>query len=131
PQLHCHLLRVLARALHSCSRLELEGGQRDCLSELLCWGAVPDALRGRAALPMFLATFATLLKGHAAPFALALFHVLEDRKKLRALAGGGAALLLLLLPVARYLPEALANVRVRLEQSPKTAWYNVSFRNLS
>jgi hypothetical protein len=125
------LFSAVALALHGGSLLGLERGQSDFLSALLCWGAVAGALRGRAALPMFLATFATLLKGYAAPFALALFLVLEDRKKLRALAGGGAALVLLLLPVARYLPEALANVRVRLEQSPKAAWYNVSFRNLS
>jgi hypothetical protein len=122
---------AVALSLHGGSQLGLERGQSDFLAALLCWGAVALVLRGQAALPMFLAVFAALLKGYAAPFALALFLILDGRRMLRALAGAAAAVLLLFAPVARYLPEALDNLRVLFSQAPHgAAWYKVSFRSL-
>ncbi|HEX9576531.1 MAG TPA: hypothetical protein VF993_02185 [Myxococcales bacterium] len=125
------LFCTVALALHGGSMLGLERGQSDLLTSLLCWSAVASVLRGRAALPMFLATFAALLKGYAAVFALALLLVMGGPRMLRALAGAALALLLLLAPVARYLPEALVNVGVRMAQQPRSVWYNVSFRSLA
>jgi hypothetical protein len=123
------LLCWIGLALHGGSLLGFERGQSDFIGALACWGAIASLQRGRTALAMFLATFAALLKGYAAPFSLALLIVVEPKRRWRALAGGMVALLVLLAPVARYLPEALANVRVRVAQF-HPGWQNVSFRSL-
>jgi hypothetical protein len=128
---------LFALALNAGTTLGLERGQSENLTALLCWSAVLLVLRERPGPAMFLAVAAALLKGYGALFAGGLGLLLLDRRRAtRAIGGAAAALGLLLLPVAAYLPDALAMARMRvLALDPAWrfvgSWQNHSFRNLA
>jgi hypothetical protein len=128
---------LLALSLNAGTVLGLERGQSEILTALCCWSAVWLVLRRRPAEGMFLAVTAALLKGYAALFAAGLGLLLFERRSAgRALLGAVVAILLLLLPVASYVPDALALAKMRalgLDAAfPFVAsWQNHSFRNLA
>lgn len=107
----------------------LERGQSDALTALLCWGAVASALQDRPALSGFLALSSTLFKGYGVLFALGLGLILNPAPRRRAAVGASAAVILLLLPVAQHLPTAISLMRSRSELLVNI-WSNHSFKNL-
>ena len=131
------IVLLLVLALNVGTVLGLERGQSENLTALLCWSAVLLVLNERPGPAMFLAVAAALLKGYGVLFAGGLGLLLLDRRHAaRAVGGAAAALGLLLLPVAAYLPDALAMVRMRvLALDPAwrfvESWQNHSFRNVA
>ncbi len=131
------LFLVFSLALNVGTEQGLERGQSEILTALLCWTAVLLVLKERPGAAMFLAVAAALLKGYGILFAGGLGLLLLDRRYLKRAAWGAAiAIGVLLLPVARYLPDALAMARLRLLGLDPAfpfieSWQNHSFRNLA
>jgi hypothetical protein len=109
----------------------LERGQSDALTSLLCWSAVLLSFRRRWFLAMFLATWATMIKGYPVLFlpGFGLLGLTRSHWKATIL-GGVAAFLIFLAPVVRYLPAALA-VMTNRSGMFWPVWYNHSFKNLA
>jgi hypothetical protein len=120
----------LVLALNPGNQLGLERGQSDVITAVFAWGAVIAFQRQRWAGAAFLCVASSLLKGYGALLALGLLLLGLKHSFRRTLAGAGVALALLFVPVARYLPDALAGYHIRSSMF-WSSWNNQSFANLA
>jgi hypothetical protein len=120
----------LMLTLNPGNQLGLERGQSDVITAALAWGAVAAFQRSRWASAAFLCVASALLKGYGVLLAGGLLLLVLKHDWRRTLAGAGGAVVLLFLPVARYLPDALAAYRIRSSMF-WSSWNNQSFANLA
>jgi Glycosyltransferase family 87 len=120
----------LVLTLNPGNQLGLERGQSDVITSALAWGSVLAFHRRRWAGAAFLCVAAALLKGYGAALAAGLLLLGLKHDWRRTLAGAGVALVLLFVPVARYLPDALAALSIRSSMF-WSSWNNQSFANLA
>jgi len=119
-----------ALALNPGTELGLERGQSDILIALLCWTAVLCFLRGAIGSAIFLAIWATSIKGYPILFAAGLIGLAVAHRRWRqALVGVAVAGVLLVLPVRRYFADAAKGTRMRAEMF-QAVWFNHGFRNV-
>jgi hypothetical protein len=118
-------------AMNPAEQFGLHRGQSDTLMSLLCWSAVLCFAHRTTGLAMFLAIWATSIKGYPILLAggLGLLGIASGRWR-RTLIGSVAAIGLFVLPVARYFPDAARAIRFRSEMF-WPSWFNHSFRNIA
>jgi hypothetical protein len=131
------LVSMYVLGVNGGSQLGMERGQSDLLTSALCWSAVALFCRGWLGSAAFLALGGALLKGYGLVLfgglvAMGLLSASRSYKR-AAVAGALAGLVVLLLPVARYLPDAVAALSIRtamfwqgwVNQSLYSLWYFV------
>jgi hypothetical protein len=123
-------LAITVLVLHFGVQLGLERGQSDNLIALLCWAAVYAMAKQRVGLAMFLAVWATSIKGYPLLFTAGLGLIaLRPVVWRRALLGAAIGVALFALPAAQYLPNALKAMTFRSEMF-RPIWFNHGFRNV-